>query len=100
MCDELCAHALGEHLGTTVTAVFTDEPGFYNHFYDCAPGTIPWTPDLPEQFERRMGYDLLPHLPALFGPSSPLSEREGDQVDVPTFSRSPSSLRNAQPMRS
>jgi hypothetical protein len=25
-----------------------------------------WTPDLPDQFRRRRGYDLLPHLPALF----------------------------------
>lgn len=25
-----------------------------------------WTPDLPEQFRRRRGYDLLAHLPALF----------------------------------
>lgn len=26
-----------------------------------------WTPDLPEEFRRRRGYDLLPHLPALAG---------------------------------
>ena len=95
---ELCAQALGDHLGTTVTAVFTDEPGFYNHFYDCAPGTIPWTPDLPEQFEQRMGYSLLPHLPALFGddptdaaasavlPSPPRGEGAGGEVAVPPLS--------------
>jgi hypothetical protein len=63
---EVYAEALGELLGTTVTAIFTDEPGFYNHFYDCAPDTVVWTPDLPEQFQQRMGYDLIPHLPALF----------------------------------
>ncbi len=63
---ERYAEVLGAHLGTTVTAVFTDEPGFYNHFYDCAPGTVPWTPDLPEEFERRMGYDLTPRLKHLF----------------------------------
>lgn len=60
------AEALGAHMGTTVTAVFTDEPGFYNHFHDCAPGTVIWTRDLPEQFEARCGYSVLPHLPALF----------------------------------
>jgi len=63
---ERYAQTLGDHLGTTVTAVFTDEPGFYNHFYDCAPGTVVWTGDLPEQFQSRMGYDLLPCLEALF----------------------------------
>jgi hypothetical protein len=63
---ERYAQTLGDHLGATVTAVFTDEPGFYNHFYDCAPGTVVWTTDLPEEFERRRGYSLLPHLPALF----------------------------------
>jgi hypothetical protein len=63
---ERCAEVLGAHLGTTVAAVFTDEPGFYNHFYDCAPGTVPWTPDLPEEFERRRGYDLVPRLKDLF----------------------------------
>lgn len=63
---ERYAEALGDHLGTTVTAVFTDEPGFYNHFHDCAPGTIPWTEDLPAEFERRAGYGLLDYLPALF----------------------------------
>ncbi len=60
------AEVLGGHLGTTVTAVFTDEPGFYNHFHSCAPGTVPWTDDLPEEFRRRTGYDLPAHLPELF----------------------------------
>lgn len=63
---DVYAEALGDLLGSTVTAIFTDEPGFYNHFYDCAPGTVVWTPDLPEQFKQRMGYDLLDKLPALF----------------------------------
>lgn len=26
-----------------------------------------WTPDLPDEFRKRRGYDLLPHLPALVG---------------------------------
>jgi hypothetical protein len=72
------AQALGDHLGTTVTAVFSDEPGFYNHFYDCAPRTVIWTPDLPEEFERRVGYDLLPHLPELFQPG--VNPAEGPRV--------------------
>ncbi len=74
---ERYAEALAEHLGGTVTAVFTDEPGFYNHFHHCAPGTIVWTTDLPKQFEARCGYSLLPLLPALFGdvPDAPEAAR-------------------------
>jgi len=64
---ERYAEALGKHLGTTVVAVFTDEPGFYNHFHTCAPGTVVWTGDMLEQFHARCGYGLEPHLPALFG---------------------------------
>ncbi len=30
-----------------------------------------WTPDLPEQFRRRRGYDILPHLPELVSDASP-----------------------------
>lgn len=29
-----------------------------------------WTPDLPSQFKKRRGYDLVPHLPELFDPKS------------------------------
>jgi hypothetical protein len=36
-----------------------------------------WTPDLPEEFRRRRGYDLLPHLPALIG-----MEVGGEPADV------------------
>lgn len=57
------ARAVGEHLGATIRAIFTDEltvPG-------CV-GTdrIPWTDDLPQEFARRLGYDLTPALPLLF----------------------------------
>ena len=30
-----------------------------------------WTPDLLEEFQRRRGYDLTPHLPALAGDAGP-----------------------------
>jgi hypothetical protein len=70
---ERYAQALGDHLGTTVTAVFTDEPGFYNHFHTCAPDTVVWTPDMLDQFEARRGYSLQPYLKLLFadGPEAP-----------------------------
>ena len=34
-----------------------------------------WTPDLPAEFKRRRGYDLLPHLPELVAGGTPESER-------------------------
>ena len=34
-----------------------------------------WTPDLPAEFRRRRGYDLLPHLPALVAGGSAEAER-------------------------
>jgi hypothetical protein len=52
----------GQEFGKRVPGVFTDEP-------ELRPaGGLPWTPDLPEQFEQRWGYALLDHLPSLVMP--------------------------------
>lgn len=54
--------AVGGEFGETIPGVFTDEP----HIRPPGPaGTIRWTPDLFEQFQKRQGYDLRPHLPSL-----------------------------------
>lgn len=50
------ARHLGEHLGTTVLGFRGDEPDF--------AGT-PWTPGILDEFQRRKGYDVRPHLPFL-----------------------------------
>jgi hypothetical protein len=50
---------IGSHLGKRVPGVFTDEPNI------IPAGGLPWTEDLPEQFEQRWGYPLLPALAAL-----------------------------------
>ncbi|WP_051507159.1 glycosyl hydrolase [Saccharibacillus sacchari] len=48
---------IGETFGQTVKGIFTDE---------IAPlGHLPWSPRLPEFFERRCGYELKEALPAL-----------------------------------
>jgi hypothetical protein len=52
---EPIARAFPEELGRTIRGFFTDEPQF-------APGTLPWTDGLPEEFQRRFGYDIVPHL--------------------------------------
>jgi hypothetical protein len=50
---------IGDEFGKRIPGVFTDEP-------ELVPaGGLPWTPDLPEQFQRRWGYDLIASLPSL-----------------------------------
>ncbi|WP_225877467.1 glycosyl hydrolase, partial [Streptomyces resistomycificus] len=49
-----------EYLGNVLAGSFQDE----------LPGTNSWSPRLPEEFRTRRGYDLLDHLPALFGPAT------------------------------
>ena len=67
--------ALGSRLGTTVLGIMGDEPSF--------PG-VPWTPVLPGAFEKRKGYDVRPHLAALFSkdPSEEARRIRADYWDV------------------
>ncbi|MHC4433259.1 MAG: glycosyl hydrolase [Planctomycetota bacterium] len=53
---------IGHEFGRRVPGVFTDEP----HLRPA--GSHHWTPDLPELFEKKWGYDLLDHLPSLVRP--------------------------------
>ena len=55
---------LGETFGRTVLGFRGDEPDFAH---------LPWTPDMPFQFERKKGYDVRPHLGSFFEPQ--LTER-------------------------
>ena len=51
---------IGDQFGKRVPGSFTDEP-------ELRPaGGLPWTDDLPAQFEKRWGYRLTEHLPALW----------------------------------
>ncbi len=52
---------VGEQFGKRVPGVFTDEPNIR------PAGGLPWTDDLPQQFEKRWGYRLTDHLPCLTG---------------------------------
>lgn len=56
--------SIGAEFGRTVPGIFTDEP----HIRPPVPGAMRWTPDLFEQFQKRWGYDLKPHLVSLFEP--------------------------------
>src|SRR3984885_10622498 len=64
-------HAVGEPLlkafgATPPYAVFSDSLEAYG---------ADWTPNLPAEFRRRRGYDLLPHLPELVAGGSAEAER-------------------------
>lgn len=53
---------IGKNFGTRVPGVFTDEPQLQ------PAGGLPWTDDLPEQFEKRWGYSLITNLISLNRP--------------------------------
>lgn len=55
---------VGEYFGTTIIAMFTDEPDMLGR--GARRGLRPWTDGFADDFEARHGYSLLPLLPALF----------------------------------
>ena len=71
---EAYAERYSEDFGDLIPAIFTDEPNYGsvrlpsgNPAQDVK-ARLPWTADLPDEFKRRRGYDLLDHLPALVFP--------------------------------
>ena len=58
---------VGEHFGTTVPGMFTDEPRVGGR---VGTQEVTWTPRLLEAFEADHGYDLRPYLPLLFAPEA------------------------------
>ncbi len=62
----------GTRLGKSIPGIFTDEPhrgpvftGFGLDNPNCNRMT-PWTERLPEEFQKRFGYDIIERLPELF----------------------------------
>jgi len=49
----------GDDFGTRIPGTFTDEPQIR------PAGGLPWTPDLPDAFQKRWNYNLLDRLPEL-----------------------------------
>ena len=74
--DHFSREAVDHHLHNVADKLITafgDHPP-YSVFSDSLEVYgADWTPDLPEQFRQRRGYDLLPHLPELFS-ASPTEE--------------------------
>lgn len=57
--------AIGKEFGKTVKGAFSDIPVCQWHYATPRP-SVPWTNALPRLFQKTYGYDLIPHLPALF----------------------------------
>ena len=55
----------GFELGRNVEAIWVDEP-HSRLVGDAPPDSLPWTPNLPETFQKEWGYSLLENLPLLF----------------------------------
>ncbi len=72
MTHEGYRRAAGEHFGTTIPAIFTDEPNM---------GDMPWTEGMAEAFRQDMGYDLTDRLPSLYEGEG----REDAQVRIDYF---------------
>jgi len=66
------ADRFAKDFGELIPAIFTDEPNYYHmwHSDSDAAGVhrLPWTPQLPNHFMRRRGYDLRDKLPELVLP--------------------------------
>ena len=66
------AAEVGESFGGVIPGIFTDEPSFWYRGSLPAvhgvgqPPAVPWTMEFPEYFQARHGYDIRPHLHALF----------------------------------
>jgi len=75
--DHFSKDALKNYLSRFDSAFDRREVGslraFFNDSYevDDAVGSSDWTPELFAEFEKRRGYDLRRHLPALFGHETP-----------------------------
>lgn len=82
--------AVGDRFGTTVPAIFTDEPqfnmrSFLRHSDEKQTAELPWTLSLPDFYAERTGMELKADIPHLFwekpnGGSAPARYRFTDCV--------------------
>lgn len=66
------AQRLGANLGSRFVSTFTDEPSLLSIWFTPMPyAVLPWSDNLPQEFEKRRGYALTPVLPALAADAGP-----------------------------
>ena len=63
------------YFGSTIQAVFTDEPNLLGRLRESQP-VMPWTTDILPHLNAHLGYDLTPHLPALWDDDAPPHVRQ------------------------
>jgi hypothetical protein len=64
------AKHLGNDLGKSFAATFTDEPSLMSRFFRRMPyRVLPWSPEFAAEFKRRSGYEIDGLLPALVADS-------------------------------
>ena len=72
--DHYDSQAIANHLhavGDRLLSAFGDHPPYAVFSDSLEDYASNWTPDLLAEFQRRRGYDLTPHLPALVGDFGP-----------------------------
>ncbi len=72
--DHYDSEAITNHLhavGDRLLSAFGDHPPYAVFSDSLEDYASNWTPDLLSEFQRRRGYDLTPHLPALVGDIGP-----------------------------
>lgn len=68
--------ALGDHFGTTITAIFTDEPNLLGRLREPAGMIMPGTTGILPIVSAILGEDFTPRLPALWDDAAPPHIRE------------------------
>jgi hypothetical protein len=67
--------AFGSHFGRTITAIFTDEPMLLGRLREKT-ALVPGTSGILAHVSAHLGYDLTPHLPALWYDDEPDALRQ------------------------
>ncbi len=70
------ARHLGDDLGDSFVATFTDEPSLMGQFMRAMPyRVLPWAPNLPTEFAARRGRELAPLVPLIVADSGAEGQR-------------------------
>ena len=75
--DPFSHQAVSHHLqavGEPLAKAFGDTPPYAIFSDSLEAYGADWTPNLPAEFQKRRGYDLLPHLPELVAGGTPAAE--------------------------